>query len=336
MMSRAMSTKSLRRSIPLTAIGPDVSKGMTTTISDHIKRDLSGRIDSGLGPPANLTLDALARHYGVSFSPVREAVRGLVSEGVLAKGENGRLRINTANRPDQSLRLAESPTEPPNRAAELEAVLASEVIARSLRRDANYLREEATAQRLGVGRTAIRQVLGRLAGRGLVEHVPRCGWRVRPFDEADLDTYLEVREVLELKALDLARPRLDRADLQRMLKANAPTDAGPRLDNDLHRYLVERAGNRYIRDFFAHHGAYFTTLLDFAAPETQAVAAMAREHRSILRALIDGDWERARETLAGHIRGQKPIVHDLLLRLGQTSLDSLRDCPIRAGQADLR
>jgi DNA-binding GntR family transcriptional regulator len=296
---------------------------MTTTISDHIKRDLSGRIGSGLGSPADLTLVALSRHYGVSFSPVREAIRDLVSEGLLAKGENGRLRINPARQVDHSPGIAELPISPPNRAAELEVALSAEVITRSLRRDASYLREEATALSLGVGRTAIRQVLGRLAGRGLVVHVPRCGWRVRPFDEADLDAYLEVREVLELKALDLAGPHLVAADLRRMLAGNAPAGTGPRLDNDLHRYLVEKAGNGYIRDFFDRHGAYFTALLDFAAPETRVVAAMAREHRSILRALIDCDWPRAREELARHIRGQRPVVRDLMIRLGSPRADSL-------------
>jgi DNA-binding GntR family transcriptional regulator len=303
------------------AIRTSVSTVMTTTMSDHIRRDLSGRIGSGLGLPAELTLVALSRHYGVSFSPVREAIRDLVSEGILARGENGRVRINSANHGEHRPALAEPPTSPPNRPAELEAALAAEVITRSLRRDSNYLREEATALSLGVGRTAIRQVLGRLAGRGLVVHVPRCGWRVRPFDEADLDAYLEIREVLELKALDLARPHLAAADLRRMLAGNAPTGTGPRLDNDLHRYLVEKAGNGYISDFFDRHGAYFTAILDFAAPETRVVAAMAREHRSILRALIDGDWPRAREALARHIRGQRPVVRDLMLRLGRSPAD---------------
>jgi DNA-binding GntR family transcriptional regulator len=317
LISRAMSRKVRLSRHSRETIRSGRLTSMTTTISNHIKRDLSGRIESGLGPPADLTLAALSRHYGVSFSPVREAIRDLVAEGVLAKGENGRVRLNPLRQAGLNPGEPEPLSPPPNRAAELEAALAVEVIARSLRRDAKYLREEVTAMSLGVGRTAIRQVLGRLAGRGLVVHVPRCGWRVRPFDEADLDAYLEVREVLELKALELARPHLVATDLRRMLAGNAPAGTVPRLDNDLHGYLVEKAGNGYIRDFFDHHGAYFTTLLDFAAPETRVVAAMAREHRVILRALIDGDWPRAGEALAQHIRGQRPIVRDLMLRVGR-------------------
>jgi DNA-binding GntR family transcriptional regulator len=297
---------------------------MSTTISDHIRGDLADRIGSGLGPPAALTLAALAKHYGVSFTPVREALRGLVSDGLLLKHGDGRVRVNPgrAKARPRGRPAAEVVSEvPPNRAAELESALAAGVIAASLRGGSDYLREEATARRFGVGRTAIRQALGRLAGRGLVVHVPRCGWRVRPFDEADLDAYLEVRELMELKALDLARPRLDHADLARMLRGNEPGGPSPRLDNGLHRYLVEKSGNAYLRDFFERHGAYYTTLFDFAAPETHVVAEMARQHRAILEALIARDWPRARRSLAEHIRGQRPIVKDLMQRVGRSATD---------------
>jgi DNA-binding GntR family transcriptional regulator len=169
-----------------------------------------------------------------------------------------------------------------------------------------------------VGRTAIRQALNRLAGQGLVVHVPRCGWRVRPFDAADLCAYLEVRESLELKALDLARPHLVAADLERMRAGNIADARSPRLDNDLHRYLVEKAGNPYIRDFFDRHGGYYTALLDYAAPGTRVVTEMAGQHRAILEALIDRDWLLARRLLAHHIRAQQPIVEELMRRIGRS------------------
>lgn len=278
------------------------------TLSETIKRDLASRAEADASE--NLTLLALSRRYGVSLTPVREAVRDLVAEGVLLKRENGRIAFNPT-RAAPARRPKRAPT--PAAAIDLEAALSAEVIRRSLRGDAGYLREESTADRFRVGRTAIRQAFHHLAGRGLIVHDPRRGWRVRTFDAADLRAYIEIREALELKALDLARPRLVPDDLRRMREGNA-SDA---LDNALHRYLVERSGNIYIRDFFDRHGGYYTSLFDFAAPETSDRERMSAQHREILDALIAADWPRARKALANHIRAQLPIVEALLRRVGQ-------------------
>ena len=294
---------------------------MPSTIGGFIKADLTERLRNGQVLPKALTLQALSRHYRVSLTPVRDAVRELIESGVLLKGPNGRLQANPDGwdlpAPDATETATGTPI--PSRSAELEAMLTQDILLKSLRGDAGYLREEATAAGYGVGRTAIRQVFNRLAGRGLIEHVPRCGWRVRPFDEDDLRSYLIVRETLELKALDLARPRLDEADLRRMLEGNAPHGESTRLDNDLHAYLIARSGNVYIRDFFDRNGAYYGTLFDFAAPETSVVDAMAAQHRDVLLALIDRDWPRARRALAHHIQAQEPIVRELLQRLTRPS-----------------
>ncbi len=285
---------------------------MPPTIREYIKGDLRGRIGSGAALPVDLTLAALSGHYGVSFTPVREAIRDLVSEGILRKGVGGRVEVNPARRK----RAVSEPVAPPRSSARIESELAVEMIGKSLRGEADYVREEATAARFGVGRTAIRQVFSRLSGRGLLVHVPRCGWRVRAFDGRDLDAYLEAREAVELKALDLAWPRLEDAELRRMLAGNDPR--GPRLNNEIHLYLIETSRNPYLRDFFDRHGAYYTTLFDFAAPETSEAAEMARQHRAILEALIVRDRPATRRELSRHIRAQSPVVQDLLARLGRT------------------
>jgi DNA-binding GntR family transcriptional regulator len=243
----------------------------------------------------------------------------LLAEGILVREVNGRLSVNGTQRSaalKENTRETET-VEPPRRAVDLASDLAGEVMRMSLSGAGDYLREEATAERFGVGRTVIRQAFLQLAGRGLLVHVPRCGWRVRTFELTDLDAYLDVREVLESKALTLARPHLVEADLRRMLAGNVPQNGDSRLDNSLHQYLVEKSGNGYLREFFSRHGGYFTSLLDFAAPETHVVATMARQHRLILRALLAHDWSRARRELRRHIRAQRPIVRDLMQRLGR-------------------
>lgn len=284
---------------------------MADTITEFIRQDLGRHLRAGDPPPVPLTLAALSGHYRVSLTPVRHAIDALVADGVLLKQDNGRIRVNPRSG-RKSHGKASPPPSPPSDARALEAALTAEVVPLSLRGEPVCLREEATAERFGVGRTVLRQVLSRLAGKGLIEHLPRRGWRVRPFDAADMEAYLQVRESLELRALELARPHLDPADLRRMLRGNRPADGTARLDNDLHRYLIARAGNRYIADFFEHHGLFYTTLFDYAAPQARVVRAMARQHRAILRALLADDLPTARRALARHIRAQAPVLRRLL------------------------
>ena len=286
------------------------------TLTDFIRRDLTARIRTLGVAPVALTLPSLSKYYGVSLTPVRIAVRDLIKDDLLLKRDNGRLEVNSKwVRSSRSRRPFTPTAEPPKRAERLERALALEIISKSLRGEAEYLREETAAHKYGVGRTAIRQAYDRLAGQGLIVHEPRKGRRVRVFDQSGLDAYLEVREVLELKALDLSRPRLAVDDLRRMLEANRPNDRPPKLDNSLHRYWIDKSENSYIVEFFERHSPYYAALLDLAAPATCEVAAMAQQHRAILLELIAGDHRGACEALSGHIRAQRPIVQRFMKRL---------------------
>ena len=126
--------------------------------------------------------------------------------------------------------------------------------------------------------------------------------------------FLDVRISLELKALELAKPHLVRADLEAMLHGNRPS-AGGQLDNTLHRYLIEKSGNFYLRDFFDRHGLYFTMLFDYAAPAASVTRVMATTSNDP----ACPDCRRlaaSPEALAHHIRSQRPVLRRLLQLIG--------------------
>jgi DNA-binding GntR family transcriptional regulator len=288
------------------------------TFSSYIQKDVKSYIKTGNDLPFELTLTGIAEHYGVSLTPVRAAVRDLITEHYLQKASNGRISLNREITPVERLdQTVVKPALPPD----WRKIIARDVMLSSLRGDAGFLREEATAQRYGVSRTVIRQVFNHLVGKGFLEHMPRAGWRVRRFDETEMCAYLEVREVLELKALSLAQPHLKRADLESMLAGNPIPEAGKpiQLDNRIHAYLIEKADNFYLRDFFERHSEYYMLLFEHAALEAKVVAEMAEQHRAILYALIAKNWDMAEHALVRHIRSQLPVMHKLLTTMAALS-----------------
>jgi DNA-binding GntR family transcriptional regulator len=281
------------------------------TLAELVFEDLSSRIGSKEALPCKLTFSALAKHYKVSLTPVRTAVARLVVEGYLKSLDNGRLQVSDSPPVARRQTRQSLPLELPK---DHEAAIRSDLIRRSLMGDTRYIREAAAAARYGIGRTVLRPILSRLAGQGLLEHVPRCGWRVRTFDKKDLCDFVEVREALELKALEEARPKLQKEALERFLEGNRSRGdmRMGALNNNLHSYWIKLSGNRYIIDFFERQAVYYTTLFDFAAPEAHVVAEMAGQHCEILEALIEERWGDARKALMRHIRDQKPIVLQLM------------------------
>jgi DNA-binding GntR family transcriptional regulator len=293
------------------------------TIAAYIREDLKARILSGNDVPDRLTLRDLSTKYGVSLTPVRQAVEDLVREKLLRKEKNGRLALEAAAVGRQPSAKREDVLPP----GAWDQIVARDIMKLSLQGRDEFMREEATARTYGIGRTLLRHVLSRLTTAGMLEHVPRRGWRVRPFREEDMDAYLEVRELLELKALDLCRGKTSKADLQRILEDNVTSGAAPRIDAELHAYLVEKSGNRYIHDFFRRHGAYFTTLFYYAALGASVTADMARQHRTILGAMIAGRWSTARRELAGHIRAQRPALRRMMERLAGLPVEKWPEIP---------
>ncbi|MFT5163887.1 MAG: DNA-binding GntR family transcriptional regulator [Alteromonadaceae bacterium] len=287
---------------------------MSSKVTDTIKQDLAHQIQTQSVLPFKLTLGAIAEHYSVSLTPVRQVVESLVEEQMLIRKPNGRLERAKAPSEQQIASAQATVQKPINLNSDLDQLLTNHIVQLSLQSHSKYLREEATAKKYDTGRTIMRQVFSRLAGAGLIEHVPRCGWKVRIFREKDMLDYLEIREILEIKALNLARPHFRQHELQQMLDGNVSSnDPGSvELDNSLHNYWIDRCDNWYIQDFFSRHGAFFSALFDYAALGKNIKTEMAQEHRDILQNLVDQNWEGAEQALVNHIHDQNRNVLELV------------------------
>jgi DNA-binding GntR family transcriptional regulator len=288
------------------------------TFAEYIYQSLKARL-ARRGSQATLTLRSLAAEFQVSTMPVRQAVERLAREGFLDK-RSGRLVVVECGRTKPH---AHGPSAAPQRPRLAVERILQDLIPATLT-GGGPIREERLAKQYGISRPVVRQALAQLAGMGIVEHRPRHGWFLRQFDFRRLQDFLQAREALELKALELAWDRLDRDRLRGFLDRNVLPKGNrrPRTDNGFHAYLVEQADNGYIREFFGRHGPYFQLLFEWEGQDRASETQACRHHQAILQAMLRGDLAQTRRRLSDHILHNHPLLTEtnfdqLLRRIGK-------------------
>ena len=282
-------------------------------LASRIEKDLSAQLlSNSLSCP--LTMDGLSQHYGVSYTPVRKALNGLIEEGLIRKKENGRLELIETFKPHtyeaQSFEIEDIPDP--------SIEITRELVELSLSGKEVFIREESTARKHGLSRSSLRQILLKLAGEGLILHIPRRGWQVKPFRQEDLQSFIEVREVMELKALELAQSKLSKPEAKHRLQEIKASNqilknrkVKVKIDNSLHQYLLELAGNPYLYDFFQRHGKYYSILFEWEGGNENAAIQAVHQHHAIIDALIDEDWALASTELSEHLRTNHPVLQEI-------------------------
>lgn len=181
--------------------------------------------------------------------------------------------------------------------------------------------ERELMERLGLGRTPIREALRTLAQEKLVEVYPRRGIFVSPVDVGDLAALSEARIALEGVAARLAALRatptdreLARALLDELPQAAVEPDERKLIDLDqrIHRHVYRCAHNPFIESTLNEY--YILTLriwflaLDRVARLDDAVT----EHRELLQAICDADPSRAEDVMRRHIEGFERAIRAVL------------------------
>ncbi|MBL8313864.1 MAG: FadR family transcriptional regulator [Rubrivivax sp.] len=189
--------------------------------------------------------------------------------------------------------------------------------------------ERGWALKLGVSRAALREALGMLAERGLLERRHGAGTFVseRP-DERRADPWrqmlqrqpgmqtdlLEFREMLEIRCAELAAARAQPADLERLARchgevsaAYAQADRARQVQADVafHRAIAQATRN----PVFAHLVGSLLELLHEHVlisiaglqPESADVRRLRRQHAQLLERICAHDVRGAAAAARGHI-----------------------------------
>lgn len=179
------------------------------------------------------------------------------------------------------------------------------------------LQEAAIAKALEVSRGPVREALRRLEAEGLVSLIPRRGAVVSSLSREEfLDAY-RVREALETLAMRLATPRVgseDLAELERLHNSMIQHAEAEDLDAfflanaAFHALIVERSGNRQLRQFYQPLVNQMRRYQLRSALLRGGLARSCEEHRKILNAIQAGDSEQAAALVRDHIQVPQRIL----------------------------
>jgi DNA-binding GntR family transcriptional regulator len=162
--------------------------------------------------------------------------------------------------------------------------------------------EALLAARLGFGRTPVREALQRLARERLVRILPRRGIVVAPVDAREQLRLLEVRREIERLTARAAAERADAAQRGRfraiadgMDRAAATDDetAFLRLDRALNLLVLEAARNEFAAAAMALMHGLSRRFWFIHWRQAADLAAAARVHAALARAIADGTPEAA-------------------------------------------
>lgn len=181
------------------------------------------------------------------------------------------------------------------------------------------LKEEEWAEKLGLGRLAVREALTRLHGEAFVTRGAKGGFFAPTMTPPDIREIREVREILEVASLRLAESRITAVQLRElestcddfayMVKKGYHTGACE-ADRRFHHLLVASSGNSKLLRAYEHcHIPLFHIRLGQSREYMNDYADTEREHREIVEALKLKKIDRAIELLRAHFaRGEKAVL----------------------------
>lgn len=178
-----------------------------------------------------------------------------------------------------------------------------------------FISETGLQEKLGIGRTPVREAILQLARDRLITIHPRKGIEVTRISPKDIRDIFEMRSILEPAALRKGIPKLNREWLLEMRArfAEHVGDAAPisredavklaDLDERFHTGLIETLKNQYANDLMENFIDY---LVIIRSTVTESDAPRFRdsngEHIAIIDAILAGDADLACLRLSEHIR----------------------------------
>ena len=184
--------------------------------------------------------------------------------------------------------------------------------------------EEALAQEFGVSRSPIRQALMHLSAEGLLQRLPRRGFRVQQLQLRDVEDLYEFRLALEVQVVRvLAHKGVPEATLFQLqaMSQDSPNLASravselAALDESFHATLAEAHGNRMIIQQLKAINERLFAFREIDFKQFDRLDSTCDEHNRLLHALLSHDVEQACELIRLNINSALGNVENTIVQL---------------------
>jgi len=185
--------------------------------------------------------------------------------------------------------------------------------------------ETQLAKDHGVSKTPVREALALLSQEGLVEVIPRVGYRVVSMTPEDVDELFDLRVVLETQAVAMAATRATDEELEDLCATNRlwnerlggneipAEEYNQRHQYEFHLRIAELSGNRRLARFVDQMLREWERARRLAP--TVAAWGLVKDvmdSERICVALITRDQELVQDLMRNHITGYKDHVRDVV------------------------
>ena len=175
-------------------------------------------------------------------------------------------------------------------------------------RPGDRLLETDLAQRFGVSRTPIREVIRRLEADGLVAHKPRVGAMIRVLAQQEIVELYEMRIVLEATAAQMAAKHASKAEIHTLKNLNAQmmqvaTDPYKvaMLNRKFHGCILSAARNRFLAQSHNSLSNALVLLGKTTLESSERVKDVVSQHDAIVEALKSGQPKTADKLMRAHM-----------------------------------
>jgi len=173
------------------------------------------------------------------------------------------------------------------------------------------LSETRLAEKHGISRTPVREVVQRLAKENLLVIVPQIGTFVAPIKLSSVTSSQFIREALECRAVRFATERATRPQIealrQQIVRQEQAIEKNDRaaffmLDERMHALILDIAGHPHAWDLIASVKAQLDRVRYLSLEDNRWLRMIFRQHRDIVTAIRNHDPLDAEQSMQDHLR----------------------------------